>query len=395
MKYTNYTVEEFVKDDYFQQWVLEPDLMSEAYWQDWKSQHPDRTADIEEARQLVSLLAAGGDRLSEDGFNHMWKKIVEGREKSKSLASSKSAYKNNFFKIAASLVLLLTAAFVYYQLFDQETAFNQEAEVTLELHDGSVMVLKEGESGMISTVDGQQVVQQFQKVLDYSTEQLSAVESMKPIYNQLIVPYGKKFEIILSDGSKVYLNSGTKLRYPVSFIAGQTRDVFLDGEAYFEVAKDKARPFTVITDQLNTRVYGTEFNVSSYKNENNTSTVLVEGSVGVYKSNNADGSHPVMIEPGERALFGQEDIVVEDVQVEKYIAWKDGKLFFVNDRFDVIVRELERHFNVSIDNQNELLEAKRFTGTFDVESLDQVLEVFQLHSPFEYSKENNLITIKR
>ena len=181
----------------------------------------------------------------------------------------------------------------------------------------------------------------------------------------------------------MFLNSGSKLRYPVRFLTSSPRDVYLDGEGYFDVVEDVDRPFTVITDDMNTQVYGTEFNVSSYKNEGNTSTVLVEGSVGVYRANNEEGIKPLMITPGQRAVYDNDQIAVEEVPIRKYVAWKDGLLYFVDDRFELLLKELERHFNVSIDNQYKSLEGKRFTGTFTNESLDQILKVAQAYGQFE------------
>jgi len=144
---------------------------------------------------------------------------------------------------------------------------------------------------------------------------------------------------------------------------------------------------------MNTSVYGTEFNVSSYKNENNTSTVLVQGSVGVYRSKNAEGQKPIVLDTGQRAVFKEGAIAVDVVNVAKYTAWTEEKLFFVDDCFELILKELERHFNVNIDNKLHQLNGKRFTGTFSKESLDQILRIFQEHTPFEYTRNNNTITI--
>src|SRR5690606_2991900 len=140
--------------------------------------------------------------------------------------------------------------------------------------------------------------------------------------------------------------------YPVQFPHGKPRNVFLDGEAFFDVARDSTRSqFTVVTDMLNTQVYGTRFNVSSYKDENNTFTVLEEGSVGVYHPNSPKKEDPVKIVPGQRAVYEDGSIQVETVDIRKYTAWIDGELYFLDDRFTLILKELERRFNVRIENR--------------------------------------------
>ena len=250
--------------------------------------------------------------------------------------------------------------------------------------------MNENSVKVVTNAQGIVVGKQEQNTLFYKGEE-AASETLK--YNQLSVPYGKKFELILSDNSHVFLNSGSSLRYPVKFIKGAPRNVYLDGEAYFSVEEDKERPFTVITDEMNTQVYGTEFNVSSYKNENNTSTVLVEGSVGVYRSNNQKGAKPLTIKPGQRATFENNAIAVDKVNLKKHIAWKEGKLLFVDDRFDLILKELERHFDVEIDNQYALMNSKKYTGTFSNVPLEQILRICQEHTPFDYTLEGDRITI--
>ena len=119
------------------------------------------------------------------------------------------------------------------------------------------------------------------------------------VYNTLKIPYGKQFEVELSDGTIVHLNSGTTLRYPVAFLKNQNRKVFLTGEAFFEVAKDKAHPFTVSTQELNVEVLGTKFNASSYTEDVTTDIVLVEGKVALYKDKK-ENNNSVKLTPGSK-----------------------------------------------------------------------------------------------
>ena len=129
------------------------------------------------------------------------------------------------------------------------------------------------------------------------------------VYNTLKIPYGKKFEVQLSDGTIVHLNAGTSLRYPVQFVKNQSRQVYLTGEAFFEVSKDKAHPFTVNTQEVNVEVLGTKFNVNSYTEDVSTDVVLVEGKVSLYKDKKT-AENQVYLTPGLKGsnIKGQQKI---------------------------------------------------------------------------------------
>ncbi|MBQ4913789.1 FecR domain-containing protein [Maribacter sp. MMG018] len=399
MKYINFTVEDFVNDEYFQRWVFEDDYMVNMFWEKWLSEHEEKREDVEKALRLVRLMDFDDDKLSEDDFNGMWQNIVErktdGQHRIHVPKRSQNKTKHTFLKVAAVFVGLLATGLGLYLIgfFEPKETLvvDDPSQITLKLEDGTLKVLDEDSSRALANGKGEIVVKQEKGALLYEKEEDSS-QILK--YNELIVPYGKKFEIKLSDGSYVYMNSGSKLRYPVNFLNDMPRNVYLDGEAYFSVEKDEDRPFTVITDEMNTQVYGTEFNVSSYKNEGNTSTVLIEGSVGVYKSNNQEASKPMTIVPGQRAVFENDEIAVDVVNVDKYIAWKEGRLMFEDDRFDLIIKELERHFDVEIENRYPKISNKKYTGSFNSqESLDHILKICQEHTPFIYKVNGDKIII--
>ncbi|WP_420601754.1 FecR family protein [Flagellimonas sp.] len=399
MKYANYKEEDFIKDEYFQKWVLDPDEMTSNFWDNWLASNPEKKEIVQNASRFIQLLDFDIEELPQKDFDAIWQNVIQRRkgvENNLYVRGGQHRLKRNYvLKIAALFVGLIGTAYLIFLAVapnkTEKTIVVTEPSITLELEDGTIKVLDDTSSGIITNTEGRQIVNQKQNTLLYNAESITATENVS--YNQLSVPFGKKFELILSDGSHVFLNSGSKLRYPVIFLKGKPRDVYLEGEAYFSVEKDKTRPFTVITDDMNTSVYGTEFNVSSYKNENNTSTVLVEGSVGVYKSNNAEGQQPIILASGDRAVFTEGAIAVDQVNVSKYTAWTKGELFFVDDRFELIIKELERHFNVTINNQFYQLNEKKFTGTFSKESLDQILRICQEHTPFSYTVKDDIITI--
>jgi hypothetical protein len=196
--------------------------------------------------------------------------------------------------------------------------------------------------------------------------------------NILTVPYGKRFDVILADGTSVHLNAGSVLKYPSNFDGNSKREVFLEGEAYFKVTKNKDIPFIVKTEKLDTRVYGTEFNVSAYMNDNTTDVVLVEGIVGVQETTKRTG-------------FSNE--YVENVNVSSYIAWKSGSLMFDNENIANVFKKLERQFNVDIQNDYSELYKHSYTGTFRSENIDDILMIISAHTKFYYSKKGNKIII--
>jgi hypothetical protein len=214
------------------------------------------------------------------------------------------------------------------------------------------------------------------------------------VYHSLKVPYGKRFNIVFSDGSKAYLNSGSFIRYPVKFIEDKKREVFLEGEAFFDVAENKNELFIVNSNGINVEVYGTKFNVRNYSEDFNSDIVLVEGSVGI---NNSEVSELTMLKPGFKGSVDKENFRVETSKVNTkiYTSWIDGEVIFRNETFSQILKKLERLYNVTIiNNKNESLD-EVFNAAIDVENenIEQVLEYFNKIYNIEYQIFNNKIII--
>lgn len=400
MKYTHYLEKDFIADEYFQKWVLDSDGETRKYWENWILEHPEKKETVENAAYFILQLNSNqNDELSKEGSNLIWQNITRKRseykidniQRTKSILQSKKKY---VLRAAAVFIGIIGTAYGLFRLSpfekEQHVPVVKSNQITLKLGDGIIRTLDEASSAIVTSSNGQTVVNHEQNTLIYKKK--SSTQATIE-YNELTVPNGKTFELILSDGSHVVLNSGSMLRYPVVFLEGGPRNVFLDGEAYFSVEKDKSRRFTVETNNMTTEVYGTIFNMSNYSDENNTSTVLVEGNVGVYGTEGKENSEPTDILPGQRAVMKEGAITIDEVDVSKYIAWTEGKLLFIDDPFEIIIKELERHFDININSQVEKLNQKRFTGTFTTETIDQILFTFQEHTPFRYDIKENTITI--
>lgn len=196
-------------------------------------------------------------------------------------------------------------------------------------------------------------------------------------------PACSRMHFELGDGTKVWLNQGSKLKYPHRF-AGENRKVFLTGEAFFEVAHNAKVPFIVGTSRLEVKATGTAFNVSAYPGNDNIETTLVEGKVILYESEN---NHEIKaLSPGECLKFDAQKNVytLESENTAKYIAWKDGLLVFKNERVEDVAKKLARWYNVEVEIANEKVKEFTFTATFMDETLPQVLELMTLATPVRY-----------
>lgn len=208
--------------------------------------------------------------------------------------------------------------------------------------------------------------------------------------NQIEVPIGERASLRLSDGTLVWLNSGSRLEYPTHF-ATDNRQVRLEGEAYFEVQRDEALPFIVQTNALDVKVLGTKFNVSSYEKEE-TIVTLKEGKVQV--DCNA-GKESYILHPNEQIVYSEsKGAELLQVDANRISSWTTGDLIFVNEPLEHIVKVLERRFNVKIKIENSVLVNKRFTCTVkQAERADQVLDLLQKTRDLVYEKNNQTYII--
>ncbi|NJB82717.1 FecR family protein [Wenyingzhuangia aestuarii] len=322
--------------------------------------------------------------------NSDWKKIHQ-----QVVPAKKTIRLALFYKVAAVFVGVLGLSYFLTFYSNNNTLHNIATNdaIVLKLGNGKTQIIHTDGSSVIVNNSGTVVSKQIGTSLEYVSA--NNVETL--IYNELTVPFGKTFQVLLSDSTMVHLNSGTTLKYPVKFLKGKERLVYLTGEAYFKVSKDKHHPFTVVSKDINIRVLGTEFNVCSYPEDFGSKTVLVEGSVSLYK-NNQDYSkeNETLLVPNQKAVwsFNNKEFIIKDIpDTSMYTAWMEGKVVFKHTYFKNIIKKLERHYNVKIQNNNSELAHKKFTGYFDNETIEQVLKAFCKNYKIEYTIKNNLITI--
>ena len=292
-----------------------------------------------------------------------------------------------WIKYAAALVLFIAIGRLVWINTNQTPEPNNT--IVLEIEGSSIKL--DSLIQHVTDQSGEVIAEQNNNEIIYKTSKTSA-----PIeYHTLNIPLGKTFKVTLSDGTKVYLNSGTTFKYPKQFSNNSNRLVYLTGEAFFEVKEDKANPFIVNINDIAVKVLGTKFNVNAYPENSTTSCVLVEGSVQVYNLNNSNNN--ALITPNHKATWNPASKVfnLKQVNTHLYTAWIHGEIILDSAHFSSFSKKLERAFNVKIINNNSLLEAQEFSGTinFKTSSLPNILDLLKFDTYFDYSIEDNQIII--
>jgi ferric-dicitrate binding protein FerR (iron transport regulator) len=204
----------------------------------------------------------------------------------------------------------------------------------------------------------------------------------------LIVPYGKRSTLLLSDGTKVWLNSGSRLVYAPVF-RGKTREVYLEGEGYFEVAKNANKPFFVKTDALQVKVYGTKFDVQAYKSDNEYNTFLIEGKVSMVVKEDLN-SKEIFLTPNQKASLSkkQNEVLLSEVDnIEKYIDWIYGYMTFENETADQLIKRVSHYYNITINSQLEG-NLTKITGKLDLkDDAERVIATLAVISKTRYVKQ--------
>ncbi|QJB32722.1 FecR domain-containing protein [Chitinophaga oryzae] len=307
------------------------------------------------------------------------------------------------WKVAAAVALLLTAGMGWWQW--QRT---QEALPALVAF-ASGQTYTRGDSTVTRMILGNQQqlnIRNTHAAITYqakgtqlridSQEIRQELAAGRPVFNTLLVPYGNVASLQLEDGTRVWLNAGSRLVYPAAFAAGR-REVFLEGEAYFDVAADADRPFSVYANDMKIAVLGTAFNISAYREDAASQVVLASGSVQLEAFRGpGKAAAPVQLSPGNRASYAGRDgqMTVDNVNVAGHISWKDGIIVAEHTSLHEILRKLSRYYNQPITTDarsgNET-----FSGNLDLQkTLNDVLDIIAASTSLKYEKQGGTIIFK-
>ncbi len=345
-------------------------------------------SNVQEFKSYVNTHYAIIFSMNELDSDKIKKELLLRIRKDKSIYSKLKV--RSILKYAAIAIVFISVGY-FYQDFSKVQSVNdvvpQEEFITLQLDDGNIKIISEDGTSKVKDKKGNVVGEQNGAQLVYNNKG----EFEKLEYNTLNIPYGKRFELLLSDGTKVHLNAGTSLKYPVKFLEGEIRHVFLSGEAYFDVSENKENPFIVNADDLNIEVLGTAFNVSTYPEDLNTDVVLVEGSVSLYTGKENDVKSNTLLEPGFTGSFNKKEksISTKPVITSIYTAWIYGELVFRDIMFSNILKKMERHYNVQITNTNLKLTDEKFNASFGDEPIEKILNYFEITYGVEFTMEEN------
>ena len=396
IKYVKYSIEDFAQDLNFINWVKNG--VGKKDWDDFVRENPNLSEDINTARTIVTGF----------GFNTRDIKKQDVYESYKDIESyynehhpSRSVFRfRKFMKYAAIFVLFFAvgaAIPVYYYFAGKADMYTEIAssvsngtEAKLILSGRGEILLKEKHSDLRFNASGNQIKIDKDSIVNPENVDTKAMA-------QVIIPYGKRSSILLSDGTKVFLNAGSKLVFPQKF-SGKNRKVYLKGEAFFDVFKNKEVPFIVSTDNINVTVHGTEFNVRDNNSENESEVVLVEGSVSLKDNSmmNFLGKETRLI-PNQKAVYNKENnktSVESNVDVNYYTSWKEGFLEFNRESILSVFKRLSHFYNVSFVTESSVELNRKISGKLDLkESLEDVMKVIADAAPITFRIEQNKILI--
>lgn len=320
--------------------------------------------------------------------DHLIALIEQKLDKADGDAASKTKTRQigyNPLKIAISIAAVLAVFFVLRPLFNAKTGNQPIAAVypkkskiipggnkaTLTLGNGKTILLDAAANGVLASQNNVRILKSKSGQLIYDATSYLATSNAELSYNKIDVPRGGQYQVVLPDGSKVWLNAQSSLRYPAHF-NGDKRLVELTGEAYFEVAKDSAHPFQISINGMQVQVLGTHFNIMGYQDEGCTKTTLLEGSVKIIK-----GGMQQMIIPGQQAIV-KDKIRVADVNVSESVEWINGNFNFSHEKLEAIMRKMSRWYDVDIQYQGKTTNAT-FIGTLPRSSdIKEVLKYLEL-----------------
>ena len=358
----------------FQRLMREPGLLNNA-------------SGLEDKEQLVSWLKESSRFSSKDGYKKFQAYVKRGRR----------VRVLRKVRIAASFLLALVLGGAAYWLnvhWEKRNHVELAEEIQpimskgyIMLDDGTRIDLGE-DKGEVREADGIKITRGSVKVV-YASEDVTPTDRIA--YNELNVPRGGEYMLVLTDGTKVWVNADSRLKFPQSF-SGDTREVYLEGEGFFQVAKDAAKPFIVHCEKYAVRVLGTTFNISAYRNDEVSMTTLVEGRVNIECGNTV-----VALTPGLMAAVADSKVTTREVNVESYISWTRDQFSFSEERLEDLLKKISRWYDVEFVFDDEEIKDYKFSGFMPrYESITNLFEILEQSAnvSFVRKEDKKVIIIK-
>jgi len=301
---------------------------------------------------------------------------------------------------AAMLVIVASAAYLIIKPFGGSEEFANDVlpgrnRAVLTLNDGTRIDLDQRKAGQLAGQGTVSITKSANGMLTYKfIDQGKSAKNNSGLMNEISTPNGGQYQLLLSDGTKVWLNATSSIRFPVAFSAGE-RKITLSGEGYFEVAHDAKRPFIIYTAREQVKVLGTHFNINSYQNEPVSYTTLVEGRVEVTSNDTSAGKSVHILEPGQEAAVTNNGTAVNAADLEKALAWKNGYFIFHNENLKTIMRDIERWYDVTVVYEGDFSD-KRFEGSISrFKNVSEILRKFELTNSIHFKIKGRRITVTK
>lgn len=302
---------------------------------------------------------------------------------------------------AASIVICIGIGFYFYQ--KDNTSPNEIItkndiapggnKAFLTLADGKRIVLTNAKIGELAEQSGAKITKATDGQLIYTVSNLPNQNTKINAYNIIETPRGGTYQVRLPDGTKVWLNAASTLRFPSSFARLVNRRVeLLSGEAYFEVAKDKKHPFIVQTDQQEVEVLGTHFNINNYGDDSRVKTTLLEGKV---RLTNLQSSATSILQPGQQAALTNNDFHIYNADLEAAVAWKNNKFMFDSENIEAVMKKIERWYNVTVSFEGERPTDKFIGSVSRFDQLSSVLNLLELTGNVHFKIEGRRVIVKK
>lgn len=337
MTYKNYSDTDFIKDEFFVKWVSDPDEETDLFWKRWIANHPEKRKEIETAKKFIQdLQYADQYSLPEKTFSQIHENIIRFNRSQKNYEVHDKNYRR--WWLAAAAITLIIVSIGVFRLNKSDKPDTNVA-------------------------------------ITYITKE---------------TVNGVKHTISLPDGTKVKLNSGSSIKYPESFTDG-SREVFLDGEGFFEVTENPQKPFIVRSSNIETQVIGTSFNMRAYKNEHVSKVAVLTGMVKVSLSD----VESVLIAPKQMAVYDQDaqNLITSGFNFAEEVGWKEGILNFANEPLSQVFQELEVWYGIKIQPGDHVSLTDVYKGEFKNETLENVLSAIAYASGFQYYIEEKNVFI--
>lgn len=363
----------------FIQKVFESSPESELWLKQFEIEHPEGKSNILLARKILSQFRTTNKSFTEEEkillFSRITKEIEEKQQKGK----IKAIYITLLKYAAVALIFFSIGALIFYkrdvispEFFSQSIPeINHDNSAKLIRSTGENILLDQNNPVIEHSADGN--LQIDSKLVATSSD--NKVKS-GTTFNQLIIPYGRTSQVTLSDGTRVFLNAGSRLVYPEVF-TGSTREVLLTGEAFFDVKTDSKTPFIVQTSDLRIKVLGTRFNLSAYPSDNFVEAVLATGKISLTRNDARFFDKPLELVPGQLASYNRKtmETSVQVVDTDNYTLWTEGVVKFESAHLNRILKRMERYYNVSFQFKDPLLGTLQISGKLELK--DELAETIE------------------